>query len=112
MYIGGIQILSDAGATWTIAPQLGDLSHVDAGFSTSRGLFSSKWSVDGSTLRLQISVPKGTTGSVGIPFPANHTAATLIGGSMRGEAVQADASGRFWMDALPGGDFDFVLVGV
>ncbi|PIL33097.1 hypothetical protein GSI_04546 [Ganoderma sinense ZZ0214-1] len=31
-YVGGIQLLSAAGATWAIVPQVGDLHRVDAGF--------------------------------------------------------------------------------
>ncbi|EJF61338.1 Six-hairpin glycosidase, partial [Dichomitus squalens LYAD-421 SS1] len=42
-YVGGIQLVGAAGATWAIVPQVGDLTHVDAGFSTTLGRFSSKW---------------------------------------------------------------------
>ncbi|KAH9921973.1 Six-hairpin glycosidase-like protein [Epithele typhae] len=54
MYVAGIQILSDAGATWAIVPQAGDLTFADAGFQTARGLFSSKWSVENNTFTLSI----------------------------------------------------------
>ncbi|RPD81754.1 bacterial alpha-L-rhamnosidase domain protein [Lentinus tigrinus ALCF2SS1-7] len=111
-FVGGIQILSNAGATWAIAPQLGDLSHVDAGFSTSRGLFSSKWSVVGNVFRLQITTPKGTTGTVGLPLPGNHTQATVTGGPLRGAVVDGDAAGRVWIDGLQGGEYEFVVSGM
>ena len=111
-YVGGIQILSAGGATWQIAPQLGDLAHVDAGLTTPKGMFSSKWSLAGNTLRLKISAPQGTVGTVGLPLPNNSTKATLTGGSMRGEEVEGDASGRFWINDLPGGDYQFVLTGL
>lgn len=95
-----------------IAPQLGDLTSVDAGLTTSRGVFSSKWSLEGNALRLDISVPQGTTGTVGIPLPNNSTKGTLTGSSMRGEEVEADTFGRIWVDGLSGGDHQFVLVGL
>ena len=57
-YVGGIQLRGPAGATWAIVPQVGDLAYVDAGFSTSLGGFSSKWSTNGTALRLEISTPK------------------------------------------------------
>ncbi|EJF61337.1 hypothetical protein DICSQDRAFT_170100 [Dichomitus squalens LYAD-421 SS1] len=110
-YVGGIQLVSAAGATWAIVPQVGDLTHVDAGFSTTLGRFSSKWFTDGSVFRLEISTPKGTTGTVGIPFPGNRTTATLIRADRPGVRVTADDLGRYWITDLAGGDHQFVVVG-
>ncbi|KAI0762539.1 bacterial alpha-L-rhamnosidase domain protein [Fomes fomentarius] len=107
-FVGGIQILSDAGATWAIVPQLGDLSHVDTGFSTSKGQFSSKWSINGTSFRLHISTPKGTTGTVGISIPGNFTKVRLTGGKLKGAFVQGDATGRYWIQELEGGEYEFV----
>lgn len=111
-YVAGIQLLSPAGATWAIVPQVGDLADVDAGFSTTLGRFSSKWSTNGTAFRLDISTPKGTTGTVGLPFPGNFTSAILTGTGRKGERVQADASGRFWIDGVAGGEYEFVRVGL
>ena len=112
-FVGGIQILRDAGATWAIVPQIGDLSHVDTGFSTSRGLFSSKWSVNGSVFKLQINTPKGTTGTVGFPLPGNHTKAFVTGGgNVRSAVMGSDAGGRVWLGGLNGGYHEFVVKGV
>ena len=110
--MGGIQILSEAGASWAIVPQLGDLSYVDAGFSTSKGLFSSKWSVNGSTLQLHISTPTGTTGMVGLPLPGDHTKAFVTGANLRDAVVESDAAGRVWLDGLHGGEYDFIVNGL
>ncbi|PIL26308.1 hypothetical protein GSI_12064 [Ganoderma sinense ZZ0214-1] len=93
-YAGGIQLLAPAGAVWTIVPQVGDLTHVDAGFSTSLGRFSSTWSMNATAFSITISTPKGTTGTIGAPVPGNFTSVTLIGTGGKGERVQADASGR------------------
>ena len=125
-FVGGIQLLSSAGRTWSIAPQLGDLAHADAGFSTSIGQFSSKWSTDGTVFRLQISTPKGTTGSVAVPLPGSGSGSgdnagarvaaklTVAGVSaLRGTEtteVRGDAAGRYWLNGLEGGEYEFVAV--
>ncbi|CDO72451.1 Glycoside Hydrolase Family 78 protein [Trametes cinnabarina] len=109
-FIGGIQLLSDAGATWTIAPQLGDLTHVDTGFSTSKGKFSSKWTTSGTTFSLSISTPKGTKGTVGIPLPANQNKTLLFDGPAQADIVHGDSTGRYWISGLSGGEYEFVVI--
>ncbi|PIL35434.1 hypothetical protein GSI_02161 [Ganoderma sinense ZZ0214-1] len=111
-YIGGIQLLSEAGATWAIVPQVGDLTDVDVGFSTSLGGFSSKWSVEGNVFRIEIQTPKGTTGTIGLPLPGNHTAAIVTGANRKSAPVRADESGRYWVKSLAGGVHSFVVVGL
>ena len=111
-FVGGIQLLSEAGATWKIVPQVGDLTGVDTGFSTSLGGFSSKWSVKGNVFRIEIETPKGTTGSVGLPLPGNHTTAVVTGTGRKSTAVHADESGRHWVKSLAGGAHSFVVVGL
>ena len=112
MYVVGIQLVAPAGATWVIVPQVGDLTHVDGGFLTSLGRFSSKWSTNGTVLSLEITAPKGTTGTVGVPLPGNFTSALLTGLGRQGDRVQADASGRYWIDGVAGGNHEIVLVGL
>ena len=122
--MGGIQILSATGATWTIAPQPGNLQHVDAGFATALGTFSSKWTATSNTFRLSIVTPAGTTGTVGVPLPSGRTQGKLTvralsgGGSaaLRGlepghTIVQADEGGRYWLTDVPGGEYEFVVTG-
>ena len=93
-------------------PQVGDLEDVDVGFSTSLGEFSSKWSRKGNTFRLKIHTPKGTTGTVGVPLPSNHTSAILTGAGGKGDVVHADASGRYWVKDVVGGNHEFVVAGL
>ena len=97
-------MLSDAGATWTIAPQPGDLTDVDTGFSTTKGTFSSKWSNSGNSFRLLIRTPKGTKGTIGVPLPGKHGKALLKQGKGRAKVVHGDPSGRYWIKDLSGGD--------
>ena len=111
-YVGGIQLLSPAGATWAIAPQVGDLKYVDVGFSTSLGCFSSKWSTNGTAFHLEISAPKGTTGMVAVPLPGDFTSAVLTGTGRKEDAIHADESGRYQIDDIAGGDHTFVVVGL
>ncbi|KAI0359164.1 bacterial alpha-L-rhamnosidase domain protein [Trametes cingulata] len=111
-YVGGIQLVGAAGATWVIAPQPGDLSEVDVGFSTTKGKFSSKWSNEGDQFRLSISTPRGTEGKVRIPLPGNHGKALLTGGPLKTAVVHGDASGRYWVEALRGGEYTFVAIGL
>lgn len=66
-YIAGIQLLSPVGRTWKIAPSLGDLDSVDAGFETTLGLFSAKTEISGGELTIEFEAPEGTTGSVSVP---------------------------------------------
>ncbi|TBU60063.1 hypothetical protein BD310DRAFT_976199 [Dichomitus squalens] len=103
-YVGGIQLVSAAGATWAIVPQVGDLTHVDAGFSTTLGRVSSKWFANGTVFGIDISTPQGTTGTVGVPLPGNYTTATVSSADGGGGFVRADESGRYWITDLAGGD--------
>ena len=66
-YVAGVQLVSAGGATWRIAPSLGNLKHADAGFSTSLGFFGAKTQVSERGVDLEFETPKGTTGEVKIP---------------------------------------------
>lgn len=68
-FAAGIQLTGPAGSTWLIAPQPGSLSTVDAGLSTSRGVFSVafKRSSSGSYEDFSFKTPLSTTGDVFLP---------------------------------------------
>ncbi|KNG85795.1 putative alpha-L-rhamnosidase A [Aspergillus nomiae NRRL 13137] len=61
-----LSAFSPAGATWRFAPQPGDLTSVDAGYTTALGLFSTtfKRSENGDYQGLTFTTPQGTTGDV------------------------------------------------
>jgi hypothetical protein len=69
-YVAGIQLLSAGGRMWRIAPELGDLKRVDAGFRTSVGFFGAKTQMDGGALQMEFEAPLGTRGEVKVPLPA------------------------------------------
>ncbi|KAF8492516.1 Six-hairpin glycosidase-like protein [Gautieria morchelliformis] len=66
-YVAGIRLTGPAGKTWTIWPQPGNLTSVEAGLSTSLGKFSVATNVTNSTLSMHFEAPQGTSGKVVIP---------------------------------------------
>jgi hypothetical protein len=97
-YIAGIHLTSSIGRAWKISPALGDLTHVDAGFETPLGEFSSTVrSYNGTIQALHFKTPKGTKGSVSLP----GVKCVLIGGT-RG-AVAKLVNGE--VDDLAGGEW-------
>lgn len=91
-YVAGIHLLTDGGSTWRIAPGLGDLTSVDAGFRTNVGAFSSQInaSSSGTITGMMFSAPAGTTGSVSVPgvsgtlTSSNGTRIQLLNGEASG----------------------------
>jgi len=68
-HVAGVQLLSAGGATWRIAPSLGDLKFADAGFSTKLGFFGARTQMlgDGGGVVLDFETPQGTTGELRMP---------------------------------------------
>ncbi|KAI0594131.1 alpha-L-rhamnosidase B [Biscogniauxia sp. FL1348] len=71
-YILGLSVTGQAGSTWQLAPQFGDLTDVQGGFTTSLGKFSASWTVndDGSYV-VSYDVPADSTGELILPYPNN-----------------------------------------
>ncbi len=66
-YVVGLSVTSPAGGTWKMAPQFGDLSSAEGGFTTSLGTFQAGWELSHNGYTLTYNVPKGTTGEVILP---------------------------------------------
>ncbi|KAI4694496.1 hypothetical protein J4E81_006715 [Alternaria sp. BMP 2799] len=66
-YVAGVQLLTAGGATWRIAPSLGDLKFADAGFRTSLGFFGARTQVLDDSIMLDFEAPEGTVGEVRMP---------------------------------------------
>jgi hypothetical protein len=82
-YVLGLSILSPAGKTWQLAPQFGDLTSVEGGFTTSLGKYQANWKLTKTGYILEYSVPRGTTGLVVLPSPStNRTPRVTIDGSL------------------------------
>jgi hypothetical protein len=69
-YVAGVQLLSAGGREWRIAPEMGDLKHVDGGFSSSLGFYGAKTEVTDGGLDMEFETPTGTKGEVRVPLPA------------------------------------------
>lgn len=102
-YTAGLRLTSAGGATWTVAPRLGGLGSVQAGYVAPLGAFAIDVQADVDTevvSSLSFSTPAGTTGTVSLP----GTSGSLVSGDgttialVEGEAVD-----------VPGGDWTLVL---
>ncbi|KAI1853440.1 hypothetical protein JX265_012731 [Neoarthrinium moseri] len=68
MYVAGIQLTSAQGATWHIAPMLGDLQSVDAAYSTNLGEFGCSIVMKKEAIqKMTVWAPNGTKGRVVVP---------------------------------------------
>lgn len=83
-YVAGIRLVAAAGQRWKIQPEVGDLTSVESGMSTTLGSFSVELSADGNggITALGFVAPNGTTGDVVLP---SGTAGILTSSS--GETV-------------------------
>ncbi|KAJ5748250.1 uncharacterized protein N7511_009946 [Penicillium nucicola] len=67
-FVVGLRVTSPLGATWKIEPQFGDLQFAEAGFVTDLGKFTASWKIGSHGYELNFEVPKGTVGSLVLPF--------------------------------------------
>ena len=106
-YAAGLQITSALGKTWKIAPSLGGLTSVEAGFETSLGSFATNVTSTASGLNISFSTPAGTVGGVSLEYPSADAVLAIQGG---GKDVVLDleggGSGRVEVDGLEGGSYE------
>ena len=90
-YILGLDITQPLGSRWTLAPQLGDLTDVQGGFTTALGKFQAHWTKTGGAggLNLTWSTPTGTAGVVTVPLVGSGK----VGVQVNGENVTTEACG-------------------
>ncbi|MGF0118829.1 alpha-L-rhamnosidase C-terminal domain-containing protein [Promicromonospora sp. Marseille-Q5078] len=74
----GVTPTSPGYATWSIAPQPGDLAWARGRVPTPRGPIDVSWTVVDGRLDLEITVPEGTTGTVTLPPAAPDAAAQVV----------------------------------
>lgn len=114
-YVAGLQITSAGGATWSFAPQLGDLTAVQAGYETPAGALSVDLSVGtkngGKTYSFELVTPAGTSGQVVLEYPgcAGTVVAKDKDGKMADVSVNVGAAeqetGKVDMGTLQGGSW-------
>jgi hypothetical protein len=64
-----------AGSSWIVEPHPGDLTHVEAGLTTTVGQFTVSWSSSNEKFNMTVSAPAGTKGTIAFPLfsPSNLT---------------------------------------
>ncbi|EXJ88367.1 hypothetical protein A1O1_05297 [Capronia coronata CBS 617.96] len=116
-YAAGLQVTSEAGKTWKIAPQLGGLKFAEAGFQTSLGNFSSNvTAMDDGGVSVMFETPVGTSGSVVFQHEATQGGQAIVttaGGQPRlvkRTLIQRGGPGFAAVHDLPGGKYEAKLL--
>lgn len=82
-YVLGLEVTGRLGSEWRLAPQFGDLTSVEGGFTTGLGKFQASWKVvhGGDMYSLRWTVPEETQGSVVLPaLPTGKEAVVEVDG--------------------------------
>lgn len=90
-YILGLSITGRLGSTWRLAPQFGDLTNVEGGFTTGLGKYSASWQLNANKTGYTLSwtVPAGTEGTLVLPAaPQGGQASYSLNGKHRGFVVK------------------------
>ena len=95
-YVLGVRPVQPGYKAWLIEPQTGDLSWAEGTVPTSYGPIEVKWRKTSKGLSLEIDVPAGTSGTVGVP--ANVPSSSLTD---NGQPVQ-EAKNRVAANASEG----------
>jgi alpha-L-rhamnosidase len=91
-YVLGVRPVSPGYKTWLVEPQTGDLSWAKGSVPTPYGPIRVKWEQTFEGLRLEISVPAGTSGTVGVPSSSGTSAVTDNGQPIQKAMKQATAN--------------------
>jgi alpha-L-rhamnosidase len=75
-YVLGVRPIQPGYKAWLSEPQPGDLTWAEGRVPTPYGPIKVKWKKTSQGLRLEIEVPNGTTGSVGLPTFSNADSLT------------------------------------
>jgi hypothetical protein len=75
----GIRLTSGAGKTWKIAPALGGLAELEAGYESPLGSFSVSWENSTSTFTGTFATPSSTYGVFELMVSDSSTMVTLTG---------------------------------
>lgn len=98
-YVVGLVPKSPGGATWTLAPQVGDLSFAQGGFTTPLGKFSAAWQIKSNGLHLQYDAPPMTSGVLYLPLDLSKN--VFVNG-IKQRAKPSNVSGDLIEIILPG----------
>lgn len=115
-YGAGLQVLTAAGQTWLIEPQLGGLKVAEAGYKTYLGQFSSHVTgLSNGGLNVTFSTPEGTSGSVRLRYSGASGNVTVGGASgasnltKRDVSMEEQTSKIVSVEGLQGGNYTVLL---
>jgi hypothetical protein len=93
-YVVGLDIVEPMGSVWTLAPQMGDLTSVEAGFTTGLGRFQADWRNSSMMLQGTWETPVGTKGTVTVPVADGKQVVKFIVNGTEMDFRAAAASGQ------------------
>ncbi|KAK0109311.1 hypothetical protein ONS96_003130 [Cadophora gregata f. sp. sojae] len=103
-YVLGLQLISPGGADWILAPQFGNLTFVEGGFTTPLGKFSAKWTLIPGGYELSYDVPIGTNGTLVLPaLKTGRSTVTSDGKQLDVDDYDA-STGHATISGVPGGN--------
>jgi len=109
-YILGLSITAPVGSEWKLAPQFGDLTNVEGGFTTTLGKFQASWTVGYGSYSLEYTVPEGTSGELVLPcLTVGEMPSVSMDGSMLSEKRDATLQGNSILLKADGGSHSIVV---
>jgi alpha-L-rhamnosidase len=93
-YVLGVRPVEPGYETWLIEPQTGDLSWAEGTVPTPYGPIEVKWRNTSKGLSLEIEVPAGTSGAVGVPVSGANAVLTDNGRIVTGVSAANERGGR------------------
>ncbi|TVY20687.1 hypothetical protein LARI1_G001193 [Lachnellula arida] len=66
-YVLGLSVTGIGGKEWKLAPQFGDLTSAEGGFTTILGKYQASWQLNGGGYKLSYNVPEETIGQIVLP---------------------------------------------
>lgn len=102
-YIVGLSLTAPAGSQWKLAPQFGNLTSAEGGFTTPLGTFSAGWEwIEEGKYTLWYRVPTGTTGT--IVTPGNQSNIMMDGNVKAQEQTKGSKEGNIVILTVQGDD--------
>lgn len=91
-YVLGVRPVKPGYRTWLIEPQTGDLSWAEGTVPTPFGPIQVEWRRTAQGMHLEINVPEGTSGTVGVPAQGASYLLTVNGKPLKGAKAAAVSS--------------------
>lgn len=113
----GLSVTGRVGSTWQFAPQFGNLTFAEGGFTTALGKFSAAWSrPSGNGYTARVSAPTGTMGQFVLPVVEQGVIPTVVVNGAhvdKGDVTWARKTGVVFdtvlVSNLNGGNFTIVV---